>query len=76
MSNLPAKNKLAMNKPVKVTDESLMEFGVHKNTKVGNLPDHYCRWLIMQDWMQDGRPEHVELYKYLLDNEDLFAEKE
>lgn len=49
-------------------DNTLMYFGEHKDTKLANLSDHYCRWLLKQDWIK----EHKELYAYLLDNENIF----
>ena len=57
-------------KPVELTGGSLMAFGKHKGTKLDNLPDHYCRWLLSQDWIK----EHPALYKYLEDNEGLFED--
>ena len=53
-------------KPVKFNDDTLMYFGGHKGTKLGNLPDHYCRWLLKQDWIK----KHDGLFTYLVDNED------
>lgn len=55
-----------------LTDNSLMYFGPHKGKKLANLSNHYCRWLLIQDWIK----EHVALYAYLEDNEELFWEDE
>ena len=49
-----------------LTDESLMYFGNHKGTKLANLPDSYCAWLLKQNWIK----EHEALYAYLIDIED------
>lgn len=49
-----------------LTDESLMYFGAYKGTKLANLPDSYCSWLLKQDWIKD----HEALYAYLIDIED------
>ena len=58
-----------MNKPELIlTDDSLMYFGIHKGTKLANLPDVYCRFLLSQDWIKS----HEGLYNYLLENEELF----
>lgn len=56
------------------TDETIISFGMHKGTKLGNLPDHYCRWLLSQNWIKNKHNE--KLYAYLKDNEELFAEDE
>jgi hypothetical protein len=60
--------KAKTSKPVELTGTSLMAWGKWKGTKLDNLPDHYCRWLLEQDWIKD----HAALYAYLLDNESLF----
>jgi len=49
-----------------LTDNSLMYFGKHKGTKLANLPDDYCRWLLKQDWIKS----HEALYTYLLEIEN------
>lgn len=50
-----------------LTDESLMYFGQYKGEKLANLPDHYCRFLLRQNWIK----AHEGLYAYLLENEEL-----
>ncbi len=55
-----------------LTDNSLMYFGSHKGKKLANLPDEYCRFLLKQNWIKD----HVALYAYLEDNENIFGEDE
>ena len=64
--------RAAKSKPVEFDDNTLMYFGKHKNTKLANLPDHYCLWLLEQDWIKD----HKTLHTYLLDNEDCFMPSE
>lgn len=49
-----------------LTDDSLMYFGKHKGTKLANLPDDYCSWLLKQDWIKN----HEALYAYLIEIEN------
>ena len=62
------KTKLVMGKTqFTLTDESLMYFGTHKGEMLANLPDHYCKWLLLQSWIKS----HTALYAYLIENEEL-----
>jgi uncharacterized protein (DUF3820 family) len=40
-------------------DDCLMPFGKYKNRRLGDVPDHYWRWFLNQDWC-DEWPELVE----------------
>lgn len=42
-----------------LNDDSLMPFGTHKGKRLGDVPDHYWRWFLVQDWCDDY-PELVE----------------
>ena len=43
----------------KLTDDSIMPFGKHKGSRLGDVPDSYWRWFLGQDWCDDW-PELVE----------------
>lgn len=40
-------------------DDDLMPFGKHKGEKLRDVPDHYFRWFLNQDWC-DEWPDLVE----------------
>lgn len=35
-------------------DDTLMPFGLHKGTKLGNVPDHYLIWLYEKSGLSEG----------------------
>ena len=41
-------------------DDSRMPFGTHKGKRLGDVPDHYWRWFLVQDWCDD----YLELVEY------------
>jgi len=43
----------------KLTDDSIMPFGKHKGTRLGDVPDAYWSWFLGQDWCDDW-PDLVE----------------
>ena len=49
-------------KPVEFNDNTLMYFGENKGTKLANLPDHHCRWLLRQDWIKDHKDDFLVLW--------------
>jgi hypothetical protein len=44
----------------KLHDDSLMPFGVHKNKRLGDVPDSYFKWFLQQSWAKDW----PDLYAY------------
>ena len=34
----------------KLHDDDRMPFGKHSGKRLGEVPDHYWRWFLLQDW--------------------------
>ncbi len=51
----------------KLTDESIMPWGVHKGKKLANVPDHYLKWLY------DNNKCHGALKEYIEDNAEIIG---
>jgi hypothetical protein len=43
-----------------------MPFGVHKGTKMADVPADYLLWLLRQTWIKDWKDMHA----YLVENQD------
>ncbi len=50
----------------KVTDDSLMEWGEHKNKRMQDVPPDYLLWLFRQDWIR----QWPDMHDYLVANQD------
>jgi len=50
---------------MKLTDESPMPFGIHKDEKMANVPGHYLMWLY------DNNKCNREVQEYIEDNMDV-----
>jgi hypothetical protein len=50
----------------RLNDNCLMEFGKHKGKKLAEIPDHYFKWFLKQDWC-DQWPELVEYANVVID---------
>lgn len=44
----------------KLDDDSIMPFGKHKGQRLGEVPDHYWRWFLQQEWCD----QHQDLVEY------------
>lgn len=54
------------------TDQTVMPWGVHKGTKLKDVPASYLLWLFEQSWIRD----YAGLHAYLKKHEDqLMQEK-
>ena len=51
----------------KLHDDDLMPFGKWHGQRLGDVPDHYWKWFVQQDWA-DQYPELLE-YAKLVENE-------
>lgn len=49
----------------KVTDDSLMEWGEHKGTRMEDVPAEHLLWLFRQPWIR----EWPDLHAYLVENQ-------
>lgn len=47
-------------------DDTPMPFGKHKGKRLGDVPDHYWRWFLGQDWC-DEYPDLVEYANVICD---------
>ena len=45
-----------------ISDDSIMPWGPHKDTRMGDLPAEHQLWLLNQSWITGYKP----LHKYLL----------
>lgn len=50
----------------KLDDDCIMPFGKHKGQRLGDVPDHYLRWFLSQDWC-DEWPDLVQYANRTLD---------
>lgn len=48
-------------------DDSLMPFGKWKGTRLGEVPDHYWRWFLQQEWSGEW-PDLVAYARYVEDD--------
>jgi len=44
----------------RLSDDDQMPFGNWKGTRLGEVPDHYWRWFVQQDWAQ----QYPDLLEY------------
>lgn len=51
----------------KLTDESIIDFGAHKGTKMANIPAHYLLWLDEQPWCKPN------IKVYVFENRDVLT---
>jgi hypothetical protein len=51
----------------KLDDDSSMPFGIHKGTRLGDLPDSYFRWFLERDWC-DEWPDLVQYANHVLED--------
>lgn len=49
----------------KLTDESIMPFGIHKGVAMANVPDHYLKWLYI------NKKCNGDVKAYIEDNADV-----
>lgn len=54
-------NTLGSNR-TKLHDDDRMPFGKYKDMRLGNVPDHYWRWFLQQEWANEW-PELLEYAK-------------
>jgi uncharacterized protein (DUF3820 family) len=52
--------------PNALTDDDKMPWGKYRGQRLGDVPDHYWRWFLQQDWC-DEKPEYVEYANLVLD---------
>ena len=45
----------------KLHDDDRMPIGKHKGMKLGEVPDHYWKWFLLQAW---ARVKYPDLYEY------------
>ena len=50
----------------KLDDDSDMPFGTHQGKRLGDVPDHYWRWFLAQDWC-DQWPDLVAYANHVID---------
>lgn len=50
----------------KLDDDSPMPFGTHKGKRLGDVPDHYFRWFLGQDWC-DQWPDLVSYANHVIE---------
>lgn len=51
-----------MTERTKLNDDDLMPFGKWRNTRLGEVPDHYWLWFLKQEW-SDKYPDLVAYAK-------------
>ena len=51
----------------KLSDDDPMPFGKWKGRRLGEVPDHYWRWFLQQEW-SDEYPDLVE-YGQIVEDE-------
>jgi len=56
-----------MGSRTKLHDDSLMPFGKYKARHLGEVPDHYWRWFLTQDWCDDW-PDLVEYANHCVED--------
>jgi uncharacterized protein (DUF3820 family) len=55
-----------MSEPIELSDDSVMTFGKYRGQRLGDVPDHYLRWFLNQDWC-DEYPQPVEYANQIID---------
>lgn len=58
------------------TDTTPMPFGVHKGTKLANVPAKYLIWLSGQEWFQKSTlPSNTALRNYINENKAVLSKE-
>lgn len=57
------------NKEIKMTDESVITFGIHKGEKLANIPSSYFIWLDKQPWCS------ADMKVYIKENMEVFNQE-
>lgn len=53
------------------TDDTVIDWGQHKGTKLANIPAKDLLWYYDQDWFKKSKkPEYIALKAYIEDNMD------
>ena len=55
-----------LNNITELHDDSPMPFGKYRGQRLGEVPDHYWRWFLQQDWC-DQYPKLVEYANHIED---------
>lgn len=53
--------------PHALNDDDRMPFGKYRHTRLGEVPDHYWRWFLSQEWC-DEYPELVEYANHVVED--------
>jgi len=56
-----------LNNVTELHDDSPMPFGKYRGQRLGEVPDHYWRWFLRQDWC-DEWPKLVEYANHVADD--------
>jgi uncharacterized protein (DUF3820 family) len=57
-----------MGERTELHDDDWMPIGKWRGERLGDVPDHYWRWFVSQDWAQDKYPDLFE-YAQLVEDE-------
>ena len=44
---------MEMSNRTNLNDDDVMTFGKWKGTRLGEVPDHYWRWFVRQEWASE-----------------------
>ena len=57
-------------KEEKLTDNSLITFGMYKGTPLANIPDDYLKWFYETNIMKVQKGYNLQLMHYIKDNKE------